>query len=82
MPVHIVKLKLPKFHLLPISIQESPDDFYTAMGRETKVPDSAILLLFHQVFENTKLGVQIIVDIPFIYIVKQVEIKVRSPALF
>ena len=52
------------------------------MAGEAQMPDAAVLLLFHQILENTIFRIQILFNIHLAHIVKQIKIKVIHPAAF
>ena len=81
-PVNIVKLYLAKLHIIAVSFQKTPDDFTASMRRKSKMSDSSVFLLLHQVSVYAVLFIQIFVNIHFTDIMEQIEIKVFDAAFF
>ncbi len=81
LPVHIIKLDLAELHMLAVSFQETLHDIIIPMSGESQMPDPSVLLLLHQILEDTVLLIQIFVYIHLTDIVEQVEIKIRNLTL-
>ncbi len=75
-PVHVVELELAELHMFSIGVQEAPDDFHAAVGREAEMADAAVFFLFQQIVADSVFRVEIGVDIPLVDIVEQVEVEV------
>ena len=82
-PVQIVELNLAKLHLVAIGGQKALHHLIFAVGGKTEMTDASLGLLLQQI-GNGVIGrvVQIGVDVLFIDVVQQVEVKIFGAALF
>ena len=78
-PVQPVQLNLAELHMRPISLQETFHNLTASMCRKSKMMNTSILFLLHQIRKNMVFLIKVCVYVHLTDIVEQVEVEITDP---